>query len=113
MIILSGWRTHEKEYKEKGSLDLSKQQIIRALTDLDAEELCLYFKQHTKLRQSVSDNGYQWEEDDLDSTDMAFFTTIIEEDLRPKLSGREIWGIVSKLLKIGIVVYAPYDIIGP
>lgn len=111
MIILTMWRTDEEEYKEKGNLELSKEEILRSLVDLDAEGLRQYFKQHTKIRQRVSDNGYRWEEDDLDTIDTSFLTTVIEEDLRPILSGREVWGVIAKLLQIGIVVYAPYDII--
>ena len=111
MIILTMWRTDENEYKEKGNLFLTKDEILRALVDLNAEDLRQYFQRHTKIRQRVSDNGYRWEEDDLDTTDKSFLTTIIEEDLRPVLSGREVWDIIAKLLKIGIVVYAPYDII--
>lgn len=111
MIILTMWRTDEEEYREKGNLNLSKEDILKSLVNLDAEELHQYFKQHTKIRQHVSNNGYRWEEDDLDTTDTSFLTTIIEEDLRPILSGREVWGVIAKLLKIDIVVYAPYDII--
>lgn len=111
MIILTMWRTDEKQYREQGNLNLSKEEILRSLIDLNADELRQYFKQHTKIRQRVSNNGYRWEEDGLGSIDNAFLTTIIEDDLRPIISGREVWDIVSKLLKIGIVVYASYDII--
>ena len=110
MIILTTWRTDEKEYSEKGNLKLSKEEVIRSLVDLNADELRLHFKKHTKIRQRSSKNG-RWVEDDLDTTDTAFLTTIIEEDLRPVLSGREVWDVIAKLLKIGIVVYAPFDII--
>ena len=111
MIIVTMWRSSEERYNEEGNLSLSKEEIIKALTELDAEKLQRYFKQHTKIRQRVSDSGYRWEEDELDITDNAYLTTIIEEELRPLLSGLEVWAIITKLFKIGIEVYAPFDII--
>jgi hypothetical protein len=105
------WRIDEERYNEKGNISLSKEEIIKALTELDTEKLHGHLKRHTKIRQRVSDSGYRWEEDGLNTTDTAYLTTIIEEELRPSFSGLEVWAIISKLLKIGIVVYAPFDII--
>jgi hypothetical protein len=51
MIIISEWRTSEEEYNKKGNLQLSKEEIKKALVELDSEELHRYFKQHIKTGQ--------------------------------------------------------------
>jgi len=95
------WRIGEEEYNEEGSLKLSKNEIMKALVDLDAGELSHYFKRHTKIRRLISDSGNSWEEHKLNTTDTAYLTTIIEDSC-VLLFGAPVCTVANGLLDIAI-----------